>query len=109
MKLQWSEGKDKFILLSWRTSLKQVQKKEKAQGDGGANTIKKEAQDPQTYLWNKLELDRLLFNSTNPIAMWSLNTERKTRILFTANTFSCTLMPKSKLEAEFILKHGQEF
>lgn len=31
------------------------------------------------------------------------------KILFTAITFSCTLMPKSKIEAGFILKHGQEF
>lgn len=41
--------------------------------------------------------------------MWTLNTERKAKIMFTANTFSCTLMPKSKIETGFILKHGQEF
>lgn len=33
----------------------------------------------------------------------------KMKILFTANAFLCTLMPKSKTEAGFILKHGQEF
>lgn len=31
------------------------------------------------------------------------------QILFIENTFLCTLMPKGKMEAEFFLKHGQEF
>lgn len=33
----------------------------------------------------------------------------KMKILFTANTVLCTLMPKSKIEAGFILKRGQKF
>lgn len=65
--------------------------------------------EPWHALWNELGLDRLLLNNTNAIAMWTLNTVRRKKILFTANKFSCTLIPKSKIEAGFILKHGQEF
>lgn len=38
-----------------------------------------------------------------------LNSERKAKVLFTANAFSCALTPNSKIKAGFILKHGEEF